>query len=250
MSKLKRMRLDLAMVEQGHAKSRTHAASLIMAGKVFVGETRLDKAGQSITVDATISVRGPVNPWVSRGGLKLSHGLAYFHIDASGFVGLDVGASTGGFTDVLLANGASKVYAVDVGYGQLHWKLRSDKRVISLEKINARNLDKNLIPEPINVIVCDASFIGLKTILPIPLSFVSGTASLVALIKPQFEVGRGEVGKGGVVREASQHDTVCVKISNWLENLPNWSVIGITESPITGPKGNKEFLICAYYAVP
>ena len=190
-------------------------------------------------------MRGREHPWVSRGGLKLDHALQAFAIDVTGVVALDVGASTGGFTDVLLARGAARVYAVDVGYGQLHWKLRSDDRVVVLERTNARNLTAEQIPEPIDIVVCDASFIGLEKVLPVPLQFARPGARLVALIKPQFEVGRGEVGKGGIVRDESLREAVCRRIEDWVAGLSGWSVIGVVESPVTGADGNVEFLIAA-----
>ena len=192
-----------------------------------------------------ITLRGQQHPWVSRGGLKLAHGLTHFKFDPTGRICVDVGASTGGFTDVLLTNGAAKVYAVDVGYGQLAHKLRMDPRVVVLERTNARNLDGAQIPEPIGAVVCDASFIGLRTVLPAVLSLAAPGAWLVALIKPQFEVGKDRVGKKGVVREPELHQEVCDTISAWLCEQQGWTVIGITPSPITGPEGNVEFLIGA-----
>ena len=240
-----RMRLDQSLVARGLAVSRKQAQALIMAGKVFAGERRLDKAGHVISKEMEITVRGSLHPWVSRGGQKLAHGLSHFDLDPSDAIALDIGASTGGFTDVLLSNGAARVYAVDVGHGQLAWKLRQDDRVIVLEKTNARNLDQNLFPDPMDFIVCDASFIGLQTVLPRALALAASDSVLIALIKPQFEVGRAQVGKGGVVRDPKLHHEVCHRISDWLHAHPNWSVMGITESPITGPGGNKEFLIAA-----
>lgn len=215
-----------------------------MAGEVFIEGKRLDKPGQLIHVDAIIEVRSSKFPWVSRGGVKLAHAIEYFGILPQNKVCLDIGASTGGFTDVLLENGASKVYSVDVGRAQLDWKLRSDERVIVLERTNARNLNSINVNEPIDIIVCDVSFIGLETVLPSPLSLAVEGATLVALIKPQFEVGRGQVGKGGVVRDSNLHKEVCERISSWL-NKNGWEVNGLVESPILGPKGNREFLICA-----
>jgi 23S rRNA (cytidine1920-2'-O)/16S rRNA (cytidine1409-2'-O)-methyltransferase len=238
-------RLDSVLVERGLAESRTKAQALIMAGLVFSGERRLDKPGQSVAADAALEVRGQDHPWVSRGGVKLAHGLDRFAIDPKGAVALDVGASTGGFTDVLLARGAARVYAVDVGHGQLAWKLRTDERVVVIERTNARHLTAAEIPEPVDLIVCDASFIGLETVLPAPLALAAPGAHLVALIKPQFEVGPGQVGKGGVVRDPALHAAVCARIAAWLGARPGWTVLGIEESPITGPEGNKEFLIAA-----
>ena len=242
-----RRRLDQLLVERGLVESRSRAQALVMAGKVFSDEKRLDKAGQQVKPDIALEVRGQDHPWVSRGGLKLVHGLDCFSIDPAGLLGLDIGASTGGFTDVLLSREAVKVYAVDVGHGQFAWKLRNDPRVVLLEKTNARYLTDEQIPEPVNLIVCDASFIGLETILPSPLALAAPGAHMVALIKPQFEVGRGLVGKGGVVRDPALHASVCERISAWLSGLPGWSVLGIEESPITGPEGNREFLIGGRY---
>ncbi|NQV57746.1 MAG: TlyA family RNA methyltransferase [Rhodospirillales bacterium] len=238
-------RLDQLLVDRGIVESRARAQALIMAGLVYSGETRLDKAGKQVASDIQIDMRGQDHPWVSRGGLKLDHALKHFGISAEGAVCLDIGASTGGFTDVLLAAGAAKIYAVDVGSGQLAWKLRQDERVQVLEKVNARYLSDEDIPEQVAFICCDASFIGLTTILPTPLGFAARGAHLVALIKPQFEVGRKQVGKGGIVSDSKLHDQVCDQIESWINNLKGWTVIGITESPITGAEGNKEFLIAA-----
>lgn len=241
-------RLDQLLVDRGLAESRTKAQSLILAGLVFSADRRLDKAGQSVTVDSAIEVRGKPHPWVSRGGVKLAHGLTHFAIDPAGAIGLDVGASTGGFTDVLLSRGAAKVYAVDVGHGQLDWRLRQDPRVVVLERTNARYLDRTLVPEAPGIVVCDASFIGLRTVLPAALALAAPGARLVALIKPQFEVGPERVGKGGVVRDPALHEAVCREISAWLAALPGWRVLGVTRSPIDGPEGNREFLIGAQQA--
>lgn len=235
-------RLDVALVERGLVESRAKAQALILAGKVFSGETKLDKAGVDVRTDQPLEVRGSDHPWVSRGGLKLARGLDYFKIDPTGLIALDIGASTGGFTDVLLSRGAVRVYAVDVGHGQLAWKLRNDPRVEVREQVNARRLDDSDVAEPVDMIVCDASFIGLEVILPAPLLLAKPGAWLVALIKPQFEVGKGAVGKGGVVRDPAQHRAVCERIADWLPTQ-GWEVLGVTESPITGPEGNKEFLI-------
>ena len=240
-------RADVTLVERGLVESRTRAQALILAGKVFSGERRVEKAGESVRDDAPLEVRGQDHPWVSRGGLKLDHALREFDIDVSGAVCLDVGASTGGFTDVLLARGAALVYAVDVGHGQFAWKLRNDDRVVVLERTNARYLSALEVPKPADVIVCDASFIGLETVLPAPLALAAPGARLVALIKPQFEVGKGQVGKGGVVRDPALHEAVCARIRSWLDGLPDWAVLGVTDSPITGPEGNREFLIAAIY---
>lgn len=238
-------RLDVALVERGLAETRAAAQRLVMAGLVFSGERRLEKAGQGIGPDTALEVRGQPHPYVSRGGLKLAKALDHFAIPVAGCLALDVGSSTGGFTDCLLQRGAAKVYAVDVGTNQLAWKLRSDSRVVSLEKTNMREVTVMLIPEPVELIVCDASFIGLRTVLPAALALAAPGAHLVALIKPQFEVGKGRVGKGGIVREPALHEEVCATITDWLADQPGWRVLGVTESPITGAEGNKEFLIAA-----
>jgi 23S rRNA (cytidine1920-2'-O)/16S rRNA (cytidine1409-2'-O)-methyltransferase len=233
------------IVERGLAESREKAQALIMAGRVFSGERRLDKAGMRVTQDIDLEVRGGLHPWVSRGGVKLAHGLEVLGIEPEGAIALDIGASTGGFTDVLLARSAKKVYAVDVGRGQLAWKIRNDPRVVVLEGVNARRLTRADLPEAVDLIVCDASFIGLRTVLPNALRLAAPGARLVALIKPQFEVGPERVGKGGIVREPALHREVCETIRRWLEEEMGWHVLGITESPIKGAEGNKEFLIGA-----
>ena len=207
----------MALVERGLADSRTRAQALILAGLVFSGEQRVNKAGDTIASDAPLELRGQDHPWVSRGGLKLDHALEELGIDVTGAVGIDVGASTGGFTDVLLTRGAKRVYAVDVGHGQFAWKLRNDDRVVVLEKTNARHLTAEHIPEPVDVIVCDASFIGLQVVLPAAMGLAAPGARLIALIKPQFEVGKADVGKKGVVRDPALHEQVCNRIRNWLE---------------------------------
>jgi 23S rRNA (cytidine1920-2'-O)/16S rRNA (cytidine1409-2'-O)-methyltransferase len=245
MPKSAKKRLDVLLVERGLVESRARAQALVMAGKVFSGERKLEKPGTSLAEDAALDVRGQEHPWASRGGLKLEHGLKFFDINPAGCTALDVGASTGGFTDVLLHGGAQKVYAVDVGRGQLAWKLRQDQRVIVLEKTNARYLTRELIPDVVDIVVCDASFIGLRTVLPAAMGLARIGAHLVALIKPQFEVGKGRVGKGGVVRDPELHDEVCRDIRTWLEEQTDWKVQGITESPIKGPEGNMEFLVGA-----
>lgn len=218
-----------------------------MAGHVYSGEKKLEKAGQQVALDYDVIVRGQDHPWVSRGGLKLEKALREFGVDPTGLVCADIGASTGGFTDVLLNYGARTVYAVDVGHGQLAWKLRSDERVVVLEKTNARYLCDEQIPESLDLVVCDASFISLKTVLPAVMELVRQGGRLIALIKPQFEAGRQDVGKGGVVRDNAVHQRVCDEISGWLTEMPEWSVSGLTESPIKGPEGNIEFLIYAEY---
>jgi 23S rRNA (cytidine1920-2'-O)/16S rRNA (cytidine1409-2'-O)-methyltransferase len=239
-----KMRLDQLLVERGLAESRTRAQAIIMAGHVSLGGKRIDKAGQQIAGDAEIEVAGRDHPWVSRGGIKLAHALESFAIDVRGCVAMDVGSSTGGFTDVLLNGGAARVYAVDSGTNQLAWKLRQDDRVIVHEQTSARVLTDAHIPEAIDLIVCDASFIGLAKVLDVPMGFAKAGAQLVALIKPQFEAGRGEVGKGGVVRDAAIHQRVCDEVQMWLVEK-GWTVRGLTTSPITGPQGNVEFLVWA-----
>jgi 23S rRNA (cytidine1920-2'-O)/16S rRNA (cytidine1409-2'-O)-methyltransferase len=238
-----KLRADAALVDRGLVEGLAKAQALIMAGKVFSGDARVAKPGQAIKADQPLDVRGQEHPWVSRGGLKLVKGLTAFAIDPAGMIGVDVGASTGGFTDVLLAHGAAKVYAVDVGQGQLAWRLRQDARVVVLEKTNARHLTATLIPDPIDIVVCDASFIGLRTVLPAALALTRPGARLVALIKPQFEVEKHEVGKGGVVRDAALHRAVCDSMAAWLAEQPGWRVLGVETSPITGPEGNVEFLL-------
>ena len=215
-----------------------------MAGAVFSGERKLSKAGEMLGEDAPLEVRGKDHPWVSRGGIKLDHGLTHFGFDVAGAVALDVGSSTGGFTDVLLGRGAAKVYAVDVGTNQLAWKLRQDPRVVVNEQTNARTLDAGIVPEPVDLVVCDASFISLAKVLKAPLKLAKTGAKLVALVKPQFEAGREEVGKGGVVRDPAVHERVCAEAAKWVGSQ-GWRVLGVTESPITGPEGNVEFLLGA-----
>jgi 23S rRNA (cytidine1920-2'-O)/16S rRNA (cytidine1409-2'-O)-methyltransferase len=238
------MRIDQLLVERGLAESRTRAQALVMAGLVFAGEAKIAKAGQQVATDAAIEVRGRDHPWVSRGGIKLAHALEHFGLDPTGAVAMDIGSSTGGFTDVLLGKGASHVFAVDSGTNQLAWKLRQDPRVTVLEQTSARLLTPELIDRPCDWVVCDASFIGLAKVLEVPLRLAAPKCRLVALIKPQFEVGKGEVGKGGVVRDPALHARVCEEVREWLEG-EGWRVQGIVESPITGPEGNVEFLISA-----
>ena len=239
-----KIRIDQLLVERGLAESRTRAQALIMAGLVMLGDKRADKAGQQVAADTVVSVKGQDHPWVSRGGVKLAHALDHFDIDVSGTVAIDVGSSTGGFTDVLLTKGAARVYAVDSGTNQLAWKLRADDRVVVHEQTSARILTADHIPEAVDVIVCDASFISLSKVLERPMSFARDGAQLVALIKPQFEAGKAEVGKGGVIRDSAIHARVCAEVQDWLESA-GWPVKGLTESPITGPKGNVEFLVWA-----
>jgi len=241
----RRVRADRALVEQGLVESRARAQAFILAGRVYDGERRVEKPGQLVPTDRALGLRGADHPWVSRGGVKLAHALERFAIDPRGLVAIDLGASTGGFTDVLLARGASRVYAVDVGRGQLAWRLRQDPRVVVLERVNARSLSGSEVPEAVDLIVCDVSFIGLKLVLPASMALARPGAWLVALIKPQFEVGKDKVGKGGVVRDPALHESVCRDIRAWLESRPGWSVVGTCESPILGAQGNREFLIAA-----
>ncbi|WP_344700476.1 TlyA family RNA methyltransferase [Sphingomonas limnosediminicola] len=238
------MRADQLMVSRGLAESRTRAQALIMAGAVFSGEKKLAKSGEMLADDAPLEVRGKDYPWVSRGGIKLDHGLTHFGFDVAGTVALDIGSSTGGFTDVLLSRGAAKVFAVDVGTNQLAWKLRQDPRVVVHERTNARSLNASIITQAVDIVVCDASFISLFKVLQAPLKLAKPGAKLIALIKPQFEAGREEVGKGGVVRDPAVHERVCDEAKDWVE-LQGWTVLGITPSPITGPEGNVEFLLGA-----
>jgi len=237
-------RADQILVERGLAESRAKAQALILAGLVFSGERKIEKAGQALAGDAALEVRGRDHPWVSRGGIKLAHALDHFGWDVVGAVALDVGASTGGFTDVLLERGAARVYAVDVGTNQLAWKLRQDSRVVVHEKTNARYLTAAIVAEQIDIIVCDASFIALAKVLGTALDFARPDGRLVALVKPQFEAERGEVGKGGVVRDAAVHARVCAAAADWVRSR-FWRVEGVVQSPITGPEGNVEFLIAA-----
>ncbi len=239
-----KIRADQLLVSRGLAESRTRAQALIMAGAVFSGEKKLAKAGDMLAEDAPLEVRGKDHPWVSRGGIKLAHGLEHFEFDVTGAVALDVGSSTGGFTDVLLTKGAAKVYAVDAGTNQLAWKLRQDPRVVVLEQTNARYLTSEQIPETVDIVTCDASFISLSKVLESPLKLVRPGARLIALVKPQFEAGHEEVGKGGVVRDPAVHERVCTDAADWVASQ-GWRVLGITESPITGPEGNVEFLLGA-----
>jgi 23S rRNA (cytidine1920-2'-O)/16S rRNA (cytidine1409-2'-O)-methyltransferase len=237
-------RVDQLLVERGLAESRSRAAALVLAGLVFSNETKIVKAGQQVPGDAPLEVRGRDHPWVSRGGIKLAHALEHFGLDPSGATAMDIGSSTGGFTDVLLTHGASHVFAVDSGTNQLAWKLRQDPRVTVLEKTSARVLTPDHVVRECDWVVCDASFISLAKVLEVPLSLAARACTLVALIKPQFEVGKGEVGKGGVVRDPVLHERVCDDVRQWIEGK-GWQVEGIVQSPITGPEGNIEFLICA-----
>lgn len=242
--KTAKMRIDQLLVDRGLAESRTRAQALVLAGLVFSRESKLAKPGQTIAADAPLEVRGRDHPWVSRGGIKLAHALDRFELDPAGVTAMDVGSSTGGFTDVLLQKGALHVVAVDSGTNQLAWKLRQDPRVTVLEQTSARLLTPALIGRAYDWIVCDASFISLAKVLEVPLNLSERPCQLVGLIKPQFEVGRTEVGKGGVVRDPELHARVCREVQDWLEQ-DGWQVQGIIESPIKGPEGNVEFLISA-----
>jgi 23S rRNA (cytidine1920-2'-O)/16S rRNA (cytidine1409-2'-O)-methyltransferase len=237
-------RADQMLVIRGLAESRAKAQALILAGLVFSAERKIEKAGQALAGDAPLEVRGKEHPWVSRGGIKLAHALDHFEWDVTGAVALDVGSSTGGFTDVLLQKGAAKVFAVDVGTNQLAWKLRQDPRVVVREKTNARYLTEAVVTEPVDIIVCDASFISLAKVLDKALDFAGPGGRLIALVKPQFEAERGEIGKGGVVRDPAVHDRVCRSAAEWLGSR-GWTVEGVAQSPITGPEGNVEFLLAA-----
>ncbi len=239
-----RARADQMLVDRGLVESRSRAQALILAGVVFTGDKKVEKAGQQLPPDAPLDVRGRDHPWVSRGGIKLAHALEHFGWDVTGAVAMDVGSSTGGFTDVLLTKGAARVYAIDSGTNQLAWKLRSDPRVIVHEQTSARILTAEHIPEPIDLFVCDASFIALAKVLEKPLSFAASCARLVALIKPQFEAGREEVGNRGVVRDPLVHRRVCDAAVDWIAGM-GWHVEGVVPSPITGPEGNVEFLMAA-----
>lgn len=232
------------------AESRARAQGLILSGLVFSGTRRLDKPGQAVPADLPLDVRGPDHPWVSRGGVKLVHALDHFAVDAQGLVCLDIGASTGGFTDVLLSRGAARVYAVDVGHGQLAWKLRTDSRVRVLERTHARALSPALVPDPVALITADVSFIGLERALPAAMALAAPGARLVALIKPQFEAGPEHVGRGGIVRDPAVRRACCDRIDAWLRSRPGWQVLGLVESPITGADGNVEFLIAAFRTEP
>jgi 23S rRNA (cytidine1920-2'-O)/16S rRNA (cytidine1409-2'-O)-methyltransferase len=237
-------RADQLLVDRGLAESRAKAQALIMAGLVFSGERKIDKAAQPLLPEAPLEVRGKEHPWVSRGGIKLAYALEHFGWDVTGAVALDVGSSTGGFTDVLLQKGAARVFAVDVGTNQLAWKLRQDPRVVVHEQTNARYLTAEIVAEPIDIVVCDASFIGLAKVLDTAIDFAKPGGRLLALVKPQFEAERGEIGKGGVVRDPLVHERVCAAAAEWVESR-GWTVEGVVQSPITGPEGNVEFLLAA-----
>jgi 23S rRNA (cytidine1920-2'-O)/16S rRNA (cytidine1409-2'-O)-methyltransferase len=235
-------RIDLLLVKKGLAPTRARARSLIMAGAVFINGTRVDKAGTNVEVGAEILVKDSTLEYVGRGGIKLEAALDEFKIDVRDKVALDIGASTGGFTDCLLKRGAKKVYAVDVGYGQLDFKLRQDPRVVVMERVNARYLKPEDIGELVNISTIDVSFISLTKVIPPVSKILKPAGILIALIKPQFEVGKGEVGRGGIVKEEGKHKEVINKITLFLEGL-NFKILGVIPSPILGADGNKEFLV-------
>lgn len=241
-SKTGRVRLDKALVERGLVPSRKEARAILLAGGVLVDGVRADKGGMMIPEGAQITLIYRPRQYVSRGGVKLARALAHFRIDPTGMVAMDVGASTGGFTDCLLAHGARRVYAVDVGYGQLAWRLQQDPRVVNLQRRNIRYLDFAEVGEVVDLVVIDTSFISLRLVIPAALRFLKGGGGLLALIKPQFEVGKGEVGKGGVVREPHKHQRVIAVIWEFVATL-GLVPKGVMESPLMGPKGNKEFFI-------
>ncbi len=238
-------RLDALLVERGLAQSGSRARAIIEAGLVYLDGIRLDKPGRRMALDTALELRGDDHPWVSRGGLKLDHALTQFAVDPRHRICLDLGASTGGFSDVLLSRGAAIVHAVDVGRDQLADKIRQDPRVVVHESFNARALDRARIPDPISLLVCDLSFIGLRTALPAGIALTAPAADLIALIKPQFEVGPGGLGKGGVVRDAGLRQAACARIRQWLDELPNWRAGALIDSPVTGSDGNLEYFIHA-----
>ncbi|MBF87309.1 MAG: TlyA family rRNA (cytidine-2'-O)-methyltransferase [Pelagibacterales bacterium] len=238
-----KIRLDDLVIQKGFADSKSLAQSLIISGKIFFKEQKLSKPGYFISEDSDISYRGPSHPWVSRGGIKLDHGLRIFKLKIKDKIALDIGASTGGFSHVLLNNGAKRIYSIDVGYGQLHEKLLSNKNVISLERTNARYLTPEDIPDNIDILVCDVSFISLKKVLPEPIKLLSSRADLICLIKPQFEVGKKNISKGGIVRDLQIREDCCKDLKAWFETILGFKVLNIIESPIKGPKGNIEYLI-------
>ncbi len=240
-------RLDKLLVEKGLIPSRERAQGIILSGRVLVDGRPVSKSGYMVSAESHIEVSGADHPFVSRGGVKLDHALKTFRLDVTGLTAMDVGASTGGFTDCLLQRGARKVYAVDVGYGQLAWSLRQDRRVVVLERQNIRVLPVHCIPEPIQVAVMDTSFISLRLVLPAVVPFLADYATLVALIKPQFEAGKGAVGKGGVVKDPLVHQEVCENIEGFCRDM-GLKVLGITPSPLLGPKGNREFLLAAHHS--
>ena len=245
--KLTKHRLDILLVERGLVESRERGQAIILAGQVLVNGQKVEKAGALVPENVDIRILGGPMPYVSRGGLKLEAALREFHISVVGKVALDVGASTGGFTDCLLQRGCRKVYAVDVGYGQLAWKLRQDPRVVSIERTNIREINPALIPEPIDIAVIDASFISLEKVIPPVLPFLARDSEIIALIKPQFEVGKGQVGKGGIVREEAARAAAVERVRTFFQDA-GLDVKGIIPSPIAGQDGNVEYLIYAVQA--
>jgi 23S rRNA (cytidine1920-2'-O)/16S rRNA (cytidine1409-2'-O)-methyltransferase len=244
--KTKKVRIDRLLVERGLVESRERAQALIIAGQVLVNGQKQDKSGALVPEDSDIRILGGQLPYVSRGGLKLESALKEFSVSVAGKKALDVGASTGGFTDCLLQHGCEKVYAVDVGYGQMAWKLRQDPRVVVIERTNIRAMDPSLIPEPVDVVVIDASFISLEKVIPPILRFLRPGAEVIALIKPQFEVGKGQVGKGGIVRDEGARIAAVKRIEDFIRSI-GLDVRGVIPSPITGQDGNVEYLIHALY---
>jgi 23S rRNA (cytidine1920-2'-O)/16S rRNA (cytidine1409-2'-O)-methyltransferase len=238
----KRTRIDKLIVDRGLVQSRDRAQRLVMAGQVWIGDRSIDKAGTMVASDANVEIRGSDIPYVSRGGLKLAGAMQHWSLDVAGLVALDVGASTGGFTDCLLQHDARRVFAIDVGYGQLAWKLRQDPRVLAFERSNVRHFDPALLPELADVAVIDVSFISLQLVLPAVLPLLKAPAVLLPLIKPQFEVGKGQVASGGVVRDAELQQATVNRVQGFAENL-GLSCAGVYESPILGPKGNREFFL-------
>lgn len=241
---MKKERLDVLLVERGLAETRTKAQALVLAGQVVVGDQRVDKPGTRVPVDAELRLKGEVLPYVSRGGLKLKVAIDAFHLDVRGRVCADIGASTGGFTDCLLQEGAARVHAIDVGWGQLHEKLRADPRVVSRERVNARHLTDEELPEPVGVVVIDVSFISLKLVLPAVLPKLSPGGLLIALVKPQFEVGRDRIDKGGVVRDAEARREAIDDVTGFVRG-EGLEVVGRIDSPVPGPAGNVEALLVA-----
>ncbi len=237
-----KVRLDRLMVEKGLVNSRQRAQAMIMAGNILVNGHPIEKSGYPVSQDSEIILKGEPLPYVSRGGLKLEKALEAFDVSVQGLICLDVGASTGGFTDCLLQHGAAHVYAVDVGYGQLAWQLRQDSRVTAIERMNIRNMPQNMLPELADLVTIDVSFISLKIVVPVVTKFIKPAARIIALIKPQFEVGKGKVGKGGVVRDPLQHQSVIDELHCFFEDS-GWTGLSVVPSPILGPSGNREFLI-------
>ena len=243
----KKVRIDQLLLRKGFASSRTKARTMVMAKTIYIGGRCIIKPGILVSPNSKIQAKKTEYSWVSRGGEKLFHALNYFSFIPSGKVCLDIGASKGGFTDVLLHFNSKKVYSIDVGHRQIDEKIRKDKRVISLEKTNSRYLTKKDIPDPIDFIVCDVSFISIRKAIPAALELASPKAKLICLIKPQFELTKREIGKKGVIRDPVLHKKVCFEVTQWINSLEGWSTVGLIPSPILGSKGNKEFLLAAEY---